>query len=232
MNDIISKIYRIELDTKEYTAVTAKDLICKKNDSILFYITVKNDDEVVDLTGCSFSLVSARCDGVLLEHTIKEFIIEDGVLIFSPKKSFLNKPSTLLSELVISKNGSSITTQSFKFTVHDLLEGDCINGDEIKDNIDTLEELRAKLEEYNNNLKKIAYEIAKLKDDLDDINPDSFATKTFVLEEDAKIKEGVNEELELMKVKFNEIQEELNLIKDSTIVVDGDGIHTDIEVKI
>ena len=131
--NIISKKYYLELDTKTFTPYIDQKFVCKRNDSILFYITVKADDEILDLTGCKISLVSARCNGSLIEHTIKDYKLENGVLIFSPKKSFLEFPSTFLNELVISNENESITTQSFKFVVSDLLEGDYVSGDDIQE---------------------------------------------------------------------------------------------------
>ena len=71
--NIISKKYYLELDTKTFTPYINQKFVCKRNDSILFYITVKADDEILDLTGCKISLVSARCNGSLIEHTIKDY---------------------------------------------------------------------------------------------------------------------------------------------------------------
>ena len=74
--NIISKKYYLELDTKTFTPYIDQKFVCKRNDSILFYITVKADDEILDLTGCKISLVSARCNGSLIEHTIKDYKLE------------------------------------------------------------------------------------------------------------------------------------------------------------
>lgn len=216
MSNVISKKYYLELDTKTFTPYINPNFICKRNDSILFYITVKADGEILDLTGCKISLVSARCDGSLIEHTIKDYKLEDGVLIFSPKKSFLDVPSTLLNELVISDEDESITTQSFKFSVCDLLEGDYVNGDEIQDDIDTLEELRRMLDEYNQALIDINAEIENINADIVNINTelenihveideihdrlesvtDGYATIAFVNEEIEKTREEINNAIE------------------------------------
>lgn len=202
MSNVISKKYYLELDTKTFTPYINPNFICKRNDSILFYITVKADGEILDLTGCKISLVSARCDGSLIEHTIKDYKLEDGVLIFSPKKSFLDVPSTLLNELVISDEDESITTQSFKFSVCDLLEGDYVNGDEIQDDIDTLEELRRMLDEYNQALVNINTEIENINVELDEIHDrlesvtDGYATKAFVNEAIGETREDINNAIE------------------------------------
>lgn len=162
MSNIIAKKYYLELSVNDNKPYSNKDLYCKANDSIQFHITIKENDNIKDLSGCKVSMVSTRNDCTMIEQVIENPIFEDGVLIIIPKKELTNVVSTLTNEITIFDEDESITVQNFIFNVTKTIQGNKID-EETKDSIDSLIELNKIILTYKKDLEELKAQIDDLK---------------------------------------------------------------------
>lgn len=167
MNNIISKRYYLELSVNDNKLFSDKELYCKANDSIQFHITVKEHDEIKDLTGCRVSIVSTRNDCTMIEQVIDDPTFEDGVLIIKPKKEFSSVVCTMTNEITIYDTDESITIQNFIFSVTKTLQGERID-EEAKDSIDSLIELNKIIASYKTEVEELKAQIESLRELADD----------------------------------------------------------------
>lgn len=160
IDNILSKKYYITLNAKENKLYTNKELSCRKNDSILFYITVQEDKLIKDLSNCKVSVMSVN-DKRKIEQIIDSPTVENGVLVFSPKKEFTSIQGTLNTEITIFDDDESITVQGFLFTITNVLSSDI--PEENKDSVDTIIELNRVLNSYKEEVKSLRDSIDELR---------------------------------------------------------------------
>lgn len=151
--DIISKKFGMILNSNDTSIYTDKSFFCKSNDSIKFAIKVLEGEKIKDLNNCSFILISIKNGKDVIEQKIEEFEIEDGALVFYPKKIFTSSLGNVLSELIIYNEDKSITTQAFNFLVYKSINPLLVN--EEMDTVNSIIELHNLLEEYRLDLIEI-----------------------------------------------------------------------------
>lgn len=151
MNNIISKVYRFKLDTKDIKPLKA-NINVNQLDSVLFKITVTENKVPKNITNSKISLLVVKGDGTITRQTDDIEIINgsSGLIDILLKTSCLDVEGIYMAQLSISDEDESIRTNKFVYFVNGIIDGDVIV--DAQDKISVLDELERKIDELNDKI--------------------------------------------------------------------------------
>ena len=151
MNNIISKVYRFKLDTKDIKPLKA-NINVNQLDSVLLKITVTENKVPKNITNSKISLLVVKGDGTITRQTDGIEIINgsSGLIDILLKTSCLDVEGIYMAQLSISDEDESIRTNKFVYFVNGIIDGDVIV--DAQDKISVLDELERKIDELNDKI--------------------------------------------------------------------------------
>ena len=151
MNNILSKVYRFKLDTKDIKPLNA-NINTNLLDSVLFRITITENKAPKNITDSKISLLVAKEDGTVERQTDRITIVDgsNGIVDIKLRNSCIDTEGIHMGQLSISDGNVSIRTNKFIYCVNGIIDGAII--EDAKDKISVLDELEKRIDELNDKI--------------------------------------------------------------------------------